>query len=71
MTCPSCGGDTAITPSGIHLNPQAGRMGRLLKDGTELTADDIRNPGVRGYYPHHCPPATKTPTKQSNQDSLF
>lgn len=71
MTCPKCKEATVETPNGIHLNPRAGRLGRLLKDGTELSADEIRNPAIRGYYPHHCPPASKTTTKQSSQDSLF
>lgn len=60
MTCPSCGGPTLETPTGLHLNPVSGRMGRVLKDGTNLTSDDIRNPAVRGYYHHFCPPTSTT-----------
>lgn len=71
MTCPTCGGQTLDTPGG-HLNPQSGRLGRHARDGVELTADEIRDPAVRGYYPHHCPPQSKTPTNaKPSQDSLF
>lgn len=69
MTCPTCNEPTIVTPAGNHLNPKPGRLGRVGKDGIELTPDDIRHPSIRGYYPHHCP--TITTPKQSNQDSLF
>lgn len=72
MTCPDCGGQTIDTPAG-HLNPQPGRLGRHARDGVELTPDEIRDRAVRGYYPHHCPPATtrKPTTASTSQDSLF
>lgn len=71
MTCPTCRGPTIETPAG-HLNPQPGRLGRHARDGVQLTPDQIRDKTIRGYYPHYCPPASKTTTTaKPSQDSLF
>lgn len=71
--CPNCAADVLTTPAGMLLNPAPGRMGLHLKDGTQLTGDQIRSPGVRGYYQHQCLPSStkKQPASPSNQGELF
>lgn len=71
MTCPSCGESTIETPNGLHLNPKRGRMGRVGRDGVELSPDDIRNASVAGYYPHYCLPTSTTKNAPTNQSTLF
>lgn len=68
--CETCGESVIDTPAGVVLNPQPGRLGRHLKDGSALSGDEIRDPAIRGYYEHHCT-TRKTPTRTSTQDALF
>lgn len=73
MNCPTCGQPILTADNGLTLNPKPGRLGRFLKDGTTLTGNQIRTPGMRAYYQHHCLPGnTKTNTKQSQpEQTLF
>lgn len=72
MTCPRCGADT-IEAGGRHLQPAKSRVGRYLKDGTELTIDQLREGNLRGHPLHYCP--AKRPTAdalhQPDQGILF
>lgn len=70
--CGRCGADVITTDAGTALNPDPGRFGRHMKDGSFLSGDEIRNPQIRGYYEHHCmTPKKQTTNQQSSQGSLF